>query len=122
MTEEIKKKLYKYLRVFLGKKGFNCIEINEDDKKIIAFHEDNLVFIDVVISDTGFKECELSRTEREEYAIKYLLNNSDMVISTKAYKENNFETVRFDELSCSIYGGDKAMLRHHINCLGGADK
>ena len=101
---------------FLSRRGYDILDDGWEDPSgivdIVAREGDVLVFAEVAVtrdSGRGFpreRSDEACRTAREASALAYLAEHdvTDMM-------------VRFDTVSLVVLGGDRALVRHHINCL-----
>ena len=95
---------------YLERKGYELLDTDNEEQMVVVFNEeeDALVFAHVTVSAGDDFSESISRTEFEQYAIKQLPHFTD--------KYTNKE-VRFDEIALKILGSDKALLRHHHNCI-----
>lgn len=100
---------------YLVYRDFDVLEVDLDRSFIVAFHNDDLVFVKVSIRDSGktgfafgdgIEPSAAFREECEGFAARWLLEHRDV----------NWVTVRFDSISM-IALEDKALLRHHFSCL-----
>jgi putative endonuclease len=117
---ELKEKAVKAASTFLTRKGYEVIDTewkSEDGGAIdlVARDGDDLVFCDVQVSEDASKgmptdSSEGSRERREIMAAKWLGANM-------ADGDPNV-AIRFDEIALLVIDGSRALLRHHINCLG----
>lgn len=101
---------------FLSRRGYDILDDGWEDPSgivdIVAREGDVLVFAGVTVtrdSSRGFpreRSDEACRAAREASALAYLAEHdvTDM-------------TVRFDTVSLVVLGSDRALVRHHINCL-----
>lgn len=101
---------------FLSRRGYDILDDGWEDPSgivdIVAREGDVLVFAKVTVtrdSSRGFpreRSDEDCRAAREASALAYLAVHdvTDMM-------------VRFDTVSLVVLGGDRALVRHHINCL-----
>lgn len=101
---------------FLSRRGYDILDDGWEDPSgivdIVAREGDVLVFAKVTVtrdSSRGFpreRSDEDCRAAREASALAYLTEHdvTDMM-------------VRFDTVSLVVLGGDRALVRHHINCL-----
>lgn len=118
---ELKMKAIKAAGLFLERRGCEVLEkgwSSEDGGAIdvVARDEDTIVFCDVYArrgvekgmpTDGG----EGSRERREIDAAKWLAEHASDPELVDA-------PIRFDTISMLVVGEDRALLRHHINCLG----
>lgn len=92
--------------------GWSCFAGAID---IIARDGDTLVFADVNVRDDGAKgfpeeSCSTSKRERlEKIALAYLADHD--------LGEVRF---RFDSIALLTLGGNRAVIRHHVNAIGAA--
>lgn len=101
---------------FLSRRGYDILDDGWEDPSgivdIVAREGDVLVFAEVTVtrdSSRGFpreRSDEGCRAAREASALAYLAEHdvTDMM-------------VRFDTVSLVVLGSDRALVRHHINCL-----
>lgn len=104
---------------FLTSRGYDVLEENWKGSsggcEVIALDGDVLVFAKVKTrSDAakGFpteRNGAAERAKRETVAIEYLT----------AHPEHVDMGVRFDTVSLLVTNPDRALIRHHINCMGG---
>ncbi len=102
---------------FVERKGCSVVETDwvaeglDGRIDLIVEDDDELVFMDVMArrSTDGFPESHADREQREVLAAKWLGNHS---------KEYCDMPIRFDNVSMMVVDGNRAMLRHHINCFG----
>ena len=117
---ELKKRARKAARRYLELKGMEIVDKNwsRDDLAgridIIADDDGTIVFATVSVSstaadDAGFREEPLSREQAELLAATWLGEHPDTAVDVP---------VRFDRIAILAVSGDRAMLRHHVNCLG----
>lgn len=82
---------------------------------VIALDGDVLVFADVKAQSDASKgfpaEGSGNRSEREMVAIDYLTGHPEHVDMG----------IRFDEVSILVASPDRAIVRHHINCMGASE-
>lgn len=82
---------------------------------VIAEDGDAIVFVDVIArrdADKGFpsERCGAGvRERREMVALAWFAEHEDAVDMA----------VRFDNIAMLVMGGSRAMIRHHLNALGG---
>lgn len=101
---------------FLEMRGYEIVEQDwECDagtvEVVCRSEEGALVFVEVTESEGSFPPEEIDagkRNRMESIAAAYLAANGG---------EADF-AVRFDTLSLLVVSPDRALLRHHINCLG----
>lgn len=116
------KRARKGVRSFLTKKGYEIVE--EDFKfrdeapfkayaiPFVAEDDGELVFVEVNASDdptADFDEIEaggMTRSEFERAMIAYLEGH-----------EREDSPIRFDSVCVRMTGEEKAVIRHHINCM-----
>lgn len=118
---ELKEKAVKAAEKFLVQRGYEIVESNwmsENGSSIdlVAREDDAVVFVDVYARsgiDRGMPEegGESSRERREIAAATWLSEHAD--------NEDIADTpVRFDSIAMMILNEKRALLKHHINCLG----
>lgn len=118
---ELKQKAIKAASTFLTRRGYEVLETewkSEDGGSIdvVALDEGTVVFCDVearVGYDKGMpvEGGEGSRQRMEINAARWLGEHADDPDLVDV-------TIRFDNISMLVVGEDRALLRHHINCLG----
>ena len=102
---------------FLTHRGYDILETpwvapNGKDKfDIVAEEGDTLVFVDVFAREGAceFPDERMERQHAEGLALQYLAN-TDQDIADKP--------IRFDAISLVTLNESRALLRHHIHCLG----
>lgn len=83
---------------------------------VIAENDDAIVFVDVSArrdTDKGFpaERCGAGvRERREMVALAWFAEHEEAVDMT----------IRFDNIAMLVMGDSRAMIRHHLNALGGA--
>lgn len=118
---ELKQKAIKAAGAFLTRRGYEVLETewrSEDGGSIdvVARDEDAIVFCDVE-ARSGIEKGmpgeggEGARERMEINAARWLSEHGDD-------PDNVDTTIRFDHISMLVVGEDRALLRHHINCLG----
>ena len=118
---ELKEKAIKAAARFLTHRGYEVIETqwksdSGSSLDLVAREDGTVVFVDIYARhgiDKGMPDGggEVSRERREIAAAAWLsehANNDDLVDMP----------VRFDSIAMMVIGESRAMLRHHINCLG----
>lgn len=118
---ELKQKAIKTASTFLTRRGYEVLETewtSEDGGSVdvVALEKGTIVFCDVEARrgcDKGMpaEGGEASRQRMEVNAARWLgehAGDPDLVDVT----------IRFDNISMLVVGEDRALLRHHINCLG----
>ena len=118
--QNLQEKSLRAIRTLLERKGYEIIDSewgSEEDKVIgvVAKDDDILVFVDVKekeFDNDGLDNPDhLSRTELEIEAAKWLSSDFNTV-------EGDF-CIRFDTIDLLIISGNRALVRHQINALGG---
>lgn len=118
--KNLQERAIKAAEKYLNHKGYAVVETNwkSDGGSIdlIARDEDALVFVDVAANegtDKGMPEENLpaARERMEGNAAKWLSAHADDDAVTDV-------RVRFDTIGMMVLSENKALLRHHINCLG----
>ena len=102
---------------FLTHRGYDILETpwvahNGKDKfDIVAEDGNTLVFVNVFAQKGGsvFPEARMERKRAEGLALQYLAN-TDRDIADKP--------IRFDAIALVVLNKSRALLRHHIHCLG----
>lgn len=118
---ELKKKAVRAADQFLVQRGYEVVESNWRSEggssiDLVAREDDTLVFVDVYARsgiDRGMPEegGESSRERREIAAATWLSEHAD--------DEGIADTpVRFDSIAMMLVSENRALLKHHINCLG----
>lgn len=117
---ELKEKAIKAAAHFLDRRGYEIVAENwesEDGRAIdlVAREDDALVFADVRArrgADKGMPEGggEESRERREAAAAAWLSEHGGEAPADTP--------VRFDDIAMMVLSDDRALLRHHVNCLG----
>lgn len=101
---------------FLEARGFEILERNwtcdAGEADIIARHEGDLVFVEVKTRSSlehGLPDeaVDVAKRSRYERIAAYYLRDCDMVDVL----------VRFDVVSLLVVGGERALVRHHINAF-----
>lgn len=111
MSKELKQKCMAAIVSYVQQKGYEVLDSSEAKHGfMVAKDGDALVFIDMkaaessddpIARDGGF------RAEMEGKAVRWL-----------ADCEAEPAQVRFDAVDVTVISGDRALLKHHINCLG----
>lgn len=120
---ELKEKAVRAAEKFLVQRGYEVVESNWKSESgssidLVAREDSTVVFVDVYARsgiDRGMPEegGESSRERREIAAATWLSEHAD--------DEGIVDTpVRFDSIAMMILNENRALLKHHINCLGGA--
>lgn len=118
---ELKEKAIKAAEKFLGQRGYEIVESNWKSENgssldLVAKEDDTVVFVDVYArqeADRGMPEegSEGSRERREIAAAAWFSEHGD--------DEGCVDVpVRFDSIAMMLLSDNRALLRHHINCLG----
>lgn len=102
---------------YLGHHGYTVLETGwtcpAGTADIVAEDGDTIVFADVASrssAERGFpseSRSKKERTRRESIAIAWLAEHEDVVD----------RPIRFDNIALVVIGGDRAMVRHHIDAL-----
>lgn len=100
---------------FAERRGMEIVDKTPEgiEGGFVAKEGDDLVFMEVSVSnsvDRGLpsqKSGDDMRRRRERQAAGWLSRFGEMDVR-----------VRFDSIALLVIGEDKALLRHHINCLG----
>lgn len=117
---ELKQKVIKVAATFLDRRGYEVVDTEWEPEDggyidVVARDEDAIVFCDVQARrgvEKGMPEESLGVCERMEInAAKWLGEHGDD-------PDNVDVTTRFDSIAMLVIGEDRALLRHHINCLG----
>lgn len=119
MNEKLSSRMAYATERLLNSKGYEVLSVlrHEDGAsalEVVAKVDGTMVFIDVdaTVGTDGFEEKHASRGDREARAARYLAEHP--------YLEAEV-VVRFDEISFMILADNRAMVRHHIDCLRGSD-
>ena len=105
--------------MFLVRRGYDIIELTRETEgedapvDIVAKEDDSIVFVTVKArkaSDKGFPESRPNREALEKFAVKWFTANPDDCVDC---------AFRFDTIALIAINADRAMIRHHINCMGG---
>ena len=116
-AKELSEQGVKSAKAYLKHRGYQILDTNwtcsAGTVDLVVKQDDMLVFVEIVVSDSGFpKECnsEKKRERFENIAIAYIQTKDDICDVR----------VRFDVLAISVISNDKAMIRHHVNafCVG----
>lgn len=117
----LSKRARKGVRSFLTKKGYEIVEedfkfrekkaFRADTIPFVAKNDGDLVFVEVSASTSSddFDEIEaggMTRGDFEAAAFEYLKVN-----------DLNDASVRFDSICVRFVADDRALIRHHINCM-----
>ncbi|EFV33418.1 hypothetical protein C1872_02395 [Eggerthella lenta] len=106
---------------FLSRRGYEVLEegwrSGAGECEVIALDGDVLAFVKVRVRSDAAKgfpverggACE--REERERIAVDYLAG----------HPEHADVGVRFDTAAILVIGPDRALIRHHINCMGASE-
>ncbi len=115
----LKSRAVKAAEKFLACKGYDVLETEwscfAGEIDIIARDGDTIVFADVNAKDagaTGFPEESRSKSDRErleKIALAYLADHDTGELR-----------IRFDDIALVVLGGNRAIVRHHVNALGAA--
>ena len=121
MTKKMQERAITASEKFVTRRGYEVLDTNWSPEEgiaidLVADDDGTIVFIDVNARegiDKGMPEENISgkRERMEIAAAKWLAEHSD---------DDRFVdvTIRFDIISMLVIGSDRALLRHHINCLG----
>lgn len=118
---ELKEKAVKAAEKFLEQRGYEVVESNWESEggsalDLVAKQDGTVVFVDVYARrgiDRGMPEegGEGSRERREIAAAAWLAEHDD--------KEGLVDLpIRFDSIAMMLVSDNRALLKHHINCLG----
>lgn len=88
-----------------------CSPDGDGGFEIIAKDEDALVFVTVIGRNGGdeFPESRKTRQMSESLAAQYLKDSPDDFVDIP---------FRFDVISLLVIAESRALIRHHVNCLG----
>ena len=107
--------------MFLVRRGYDIIELTRETEgedapvDIVAKEDDSIVFVTVKArkaSDKGFPESRPNREVLEKFAVKWFTAHPDDCVDC---------AFRFDAIALIGINADRAMIRHHIHCMGGGD-
>lgn len=117
---ELKKRAVKATARFLIQRGYEVVETSWESEgsaiDVVAREDDAVVFVDVYArlgADRGMPEDggEASRERREIAAATWLSEHDG--------EEGLVDLpIRFDSIAMMVIGESRALLRHHINCVG----
>ncbi len=103
---------------YLGHRGYTVLETGwtcpAGTADIVAEDGDAIVFADVASrsnAERGFpseSHSKKERARRESIAIAWLAEHEDVAD----------RPIRFDNIALVVLGGDRAIIRHHINAFG----
>ncbi len=117
---ELKQKAIRAAATFLDRCGYEVIGTEWESEDggyidVVARDEDAIVFCDVQARrgvEKGMPGESLGVRERMEInAVKWFGEHGDD-------PDNVDVTICFDSIAMLVIGEDRALLRHHINCLG----
>lgn len=118
---ELKAKAIKAAAHFLDRRGYEIVEEGWESESgcaidLVAKEDGAIVFVDVYARrgiDKGMPEGggEASRERREIAALTWFAEHGDEAPADTP--------VRFDSIAIMAISESRAMLRHHVNCLGG---
>ena len=118
---ELKEKAIKAAARFLIQRSYEVLETGWESEggsaiDVVAREDDAIVFVDVFArrgTDKGMPDDGgvASRERREIAAATWLSEHAD---------DEGFANlpIRFDSIAMMVIGENRALLRHHINCLG----
>lgn len=118
---ELKEKAVKAAERFLVQRGYEVVENNWKSESgssidLVAREDDTVVFVNVyarsgIDRGTPKESSESSRERREIAAAAWLSEYADdeSIVDT---------SVRFDNIAMMLVSESRALLKHHINCLG----
>lgn len=114
--KELQERAIKAAKRFIERRGMEIVDGDpvEIDNGFVAREDDTMVFVEVSATSSverglpSQKTGEDARRRRERQAAAWLAR----------FSEGDLR-VRFDSIALLVLGGDRALLRHHINCLAG---
>ena len=114
---ELKNRAIQAANTFVTRRGYEVLDEEwgtpEEETRIdlVAKDEDAIVFINVRARANGdsLPDENIDRKRMESNAARWLAEHPDA---------GSDVTIRFDTISMLVIGEDRALLRHHINCLG----
>lgn len=111
--DELTYKAYGAINTYLSRKGYEDLEIDDLASCILAHDVDNdcKVFIRITV-DTDFESGIIKNEEVDRDWFEQLL------VFYAAFEDLEDTKVRCDHLTLKILKNSKAIIRHHINCLG----
>ena len=124
MTKKLQERAIKAAEKFVAHRGYEILDTNWSPEEgvaidLVALDADAVVFIDVTARQgisKGLPEEDAagSRQRMEIAAAMWLSEHLD---------DDRFvdATVRFDKIAMLVIGENRALLRHHINCLSGGE-
>ena len=100
-------------RLFLERRGYEVLDPGSVGVGVVAVDPDGetIVFADVDELDFGGGSSERARAEREADAVRWLVAH-DGVVDVP---------LRFDAVAVAVIDDGRALVRHHIDCLGTAE-
>lgn len=118
---ELKERAVKAAERYLAHRGYEIVESGWRSEggstiDLVATEDGDVVFVDVNArqgTDRGLPEDggAASREHREIAAAAWLAEHGG--------EEYTDRPIRFDSIAMLVLGESRALLRHHINCLGG---
>lgn len=114
--KELQERAIEAAKRFIERRGMEIVDGDpeEIDNGFVAREDDTMIFVEVSASSSverglpSQKAGEDARRRRERQAAAWL-----------ARFDAGDLRVRFDNIALLVLGEDKALLRHHINCLAG---
>lgn len=118
--QELKNRAIQAANTFVTRRGYEVLDEEwgtpEEETRIdlVAKDEDTIVFINVKARANGdsLPDENIDRKRLETTAARWLAEHPDAGADM---------TIRFDAISMLVIGEDRALLRHHINCLGSGE-
>ena len=105
----VQEKAIEATKKYLAMKDYE--DITEFEGYVTAIDDGYRVICRVSVCEEEFGgvRCEELREMAESVAIRWLAQNEAVDVP-----------LRFDDIRLIVVGNDRAMLRHHVNCLGTA--
>ena len=115
---ELKNRAIQAAEKFVTARGYEILESEDGTREeelrynLVAKDEDTVVFITVKARANGdsLPEEACDRKALEADATRWLKEHASEL--------DNDVRIRFDAISMLVIGEDRALVRHHINCLG----
>lgn len=112
-SQRLRSRAVEAARVSMLRRGYDVLDVDQEKGSIVAFDDEcgSLVFADVTVRRGSFAdmpETKRYRSRREADAVDYLIAHDEVADGTP---------VRFDRIDIDVIRDDRALLRHHINCL-----
>lgn len=109
---ELEKRAVKASTTFFSNRGYDVLDVLDGNKVVKLVVRDNdtdeTVFVSVQLRESTSDRApvEPPRAEYEDEACEWLADH------------DNSGDCRFDAVMLTVVGDSRALLRHHVNCLG----